>query len=312
MGEARKVGRQGWTALAILVLLGAAAAWWRGHAVPTVPLPGGDGGGLPRAAAESEGFDAVAMTSALELARSEGMQAFIVSRHGHVVLAEYANGLGAQSRSRATGDFATALVALAAGVAREEGLLDEHAVAAFDPARIASAIATASKQSYPQFLSRAVWKPVNAANAVIDLPATGAPVPADCCVLARTGDWMRIAELLLQGGRFEGTQVVSAQWVQKMIEPRDARRTQGSGVWLASSARGAEPFASDGVFYLKGEGRSRLWMAPALQTAVLFVAAGDESSGWDETRLPNRVFRALGVVPSTSTHDSLNDLVPGH
>jgi hypothetical protein len=131
-------------------------------------------------------------------------------------------------------------------------------------------------------------------------------------MVARVSDWMRIAGLLLDGGRFEGTQVVAPEWVQRIPEARDAARERGWGVWLAGSARGAEPFAADGVFYLKGSGRWRLWMAPTLDVAVLLAADGVADERWDETRLPNRVFRALVQRPAIPGHPSLGDSVPGH
>ena len=150
-----------------------------------------------------------------------------------------------------------------------------------------------------------------AADAAIELAVAGAPAPADCCLRARVGDWMRVAMLLLDGGRFEGTQVASADWVRRIPEAYDAARERGFGVWLAGSARGAEPFAADGVFYLKGNGRWRLWMAPTLDVAVLFAADGD-TAGWDETRLPNRVFRAVIPQATPADHASLGQIVPGH
>jgi hypothetical protein len=304
-----------WGALVLLLALAAAAAWWLGHggrwrALPTVAVRGGDGGGLPRATPAAEGFDAAALDAALALAREQGLRAFIVSRHGHVVLAEYGRGLDAQAAADA-GGFAAALVALAAGAARAQGVIDDAAAGELEPSRLAAAIAAGAHLSYPEFLSRNVWQPINAAAAAIALPTAGAAAPADCCLIARVSDWMRVAELLLNGGRFEGTQVAPAEWVRRLPEPRDAGRERGFGVWLASSAHGAEPFAADGVFYLKGNGRWRLWMAPTLSVAVLFAADGDDA-GWDETRLPNRVFRALVVRPQIPGHPALGDLVPGH
>lgn len=316
MNRAGTRGGWRWSALVAALLLAGAAAWWFGHggrwrAAPTIAVRGGDGGGLPRATPAEEGFDAATLDAALALAREQGMRAFIVSRHGHVVLADYARGMDAQSAADA-GGFASALLALAAGAARGEGLLDDAAVADFDPPRLAAAIAAGAHTSYPEFLSRDVWQPLNAAVAAIELPAAGAAAPADCCMIARVSDWMRVAELLLNAGRFEGTQIAPPEWVRRMPEPRDASRERGWGVWLASGAHGAEPFAADGVFYLRGHGRWRLWMAPTLGIAVLLAADGADDERWDETRIPNRVFRALIVRPSIPGHPQLSDIVPGH
>jgi hypothetical protein len=311
--DTRRVAR--WSAALAALLLALAAGWWLAHGgrwskPPSVLVHGGDGGGLPRATPASEQFDAAALAAALALAREQGMRAFIVTRHGHVVLAEYAHGLDAQTAADA-GGFAGGALAMAAGAALSAGLVDAAQLTSFDPARLAAAMAAAAHLSYPEYLSRAVWQPVNAADATIELPARGAAAPADCCMMARVSDWLRIAGLLLEGGRFEGTQVAPREWVQRIPEPRDAARERGWGVWLASSAHGAEPFAVDGVFYLKGNGRWRLWMAPTLDVAVLFAADGT-AAGWDETRLPNRVFRAVVPRATIPGHPALNDIVPGH
>lgn len=293
----------------------AAAGWWLGHgghwrAPPTVVVRGGDAGGLPRATAAEEQFDAAALAAAVTLAREQGLRAFLVSRHGHVVVAEYAGGFDAQTRADG-GGFASAALALAAGAAFGEGLIDTLPAAPLDAPRLAAAIAAAARVSYPEYLSRALWRPVNAADAAIVLPSSGAAAPADCCLIARVSDWMRVAALLLDGGRFEGTQVAPPEWVQRIPVAQDAARERGFGVWLAGSAHGAEPFAADGVFYLKGHGRWRLWMAPTLDVAVLFAADG-AAADWDETRLPNRVFRAVVPQATVGGHAALDAIVPGH
>ncbi|MCC7463080.1 MAG: hypothetical protein IT480_11535 [Gammaproteobacteria bacterium] len=315
MSEAGKARAWPWVSALTLLAALAVAVWWHAHgghwlAPPRLIVHGGDGGGLPRATPAQEGFDAAALAGALALARESGMHAFLVSRHGHVVLAEYANGFDAQSSADA-GGFAGGALALAAGAAFAAGLIDTVPTAEFEPARLAAAIESAAQIPYPEYLARAVWQPINAADAAIELPAPGARAPADCCLVARVSDWLRIAGLLLDGGRFQGTQVASPEWVQRIAAAGDARRERGWGVWLAASARGAEPFAADGVFYLKGPGRWRLWMAPTLSVAVLFAADGAEA-GWDETRLPNRVFRAIIPRATPATDPALGDLVPGH
>lgn len=200
---------RGWALFAGLLLIGGAFAWWQGHGGPgrgvtTLVLHGGDGGGLPRATPAEEGFDPAALEAALSLARNEGMQAFMVSRHGHLVLAEYGQGIDPQAKIDA-GAFAEALAALAAGIAQDEGLLDEAVMADFNPPRLATLISAAAGVSYAEYLSDKVWRAVNAADATIALPAPGAAAPADCCVHARMSDWMRIAGLLLAAGRYEGT-----------------------------------------------------------------------------------------------------------
>ena len=93
---------------------------------------------------------------------------------------------------------------------------------------------------------------------------------------------------------------------------------EGFGIELAAAAHGAEPFATDDVFFVRGPGHWRLWLMPTLKLAVLFgsqsrsvtapVAASSAEAArlgagagaapvWDETRLPNLVIRAVAERP---------------
>jgi hypothetical protein len=129
-------------------------------------------------------------------------------------------------------------------------------------------------------------------------------------------DWMRIASLLVDDGRFEGKQLVPPGWVQRMARPVSLDAVRGFGVELPATARGAEPFAADGVFFVRGPGRWRLWLVPQLKLAVLFGAAAPAAAAptvWDETRLPNLVIRALSDRPmQRGDTTDLQRLVPGH
>jgi len=262
---------------------------------------------LPRATPESEGFDTVGMQRAADFARGNGAQAFLVMRHSHLVLEHYGHGVDEHSHVDG-GGFAELLVALAAGIAMRDHALPEPQVP-LACAAVAAQIAATSHMSYPQFLSRRLWQPLNAAAAQILLAAPSATAPADCCLHARPGDWLRVAELVIADGRFEGTQVLPAGWAQRVQQPGAQDQGRALGLWLASSARGAEPYIAHDVLFLRGPGQTRLWMAPRQDIVILLVAP--DGSGSDETRLPNMVYRALRESPS-GTHQNLGDLVPNH
>ena len=277
--------------LAVLAGLLAAAGIWHGHGARSasdgaVLISGGDGGGWPRADAGAEGFEAPALQAAGALAAQQGSNALLVMRHGHRVFEQYAGGEGADALIDG-GEMADTLLWLAAGIAVAQNGMAMPPAAPADTRHLAAAIAGASGRSYPQFLSRNLWQPLNAAPAQW-YPAT---------VRARATDWLRVAEMLLHDGRFEGTQVVPPGWVARQSQPREAS--------------GAEPFAAADMYYLRGPGATRLWLAPRFDLAVLRVAAAPPGAAVDETRLPNMIVRALRDRPA-SGGGSLNDLVPGH
>lgn len=268
-----------------------------------VVVAGGDGGGLPRATPEEERLHSVALEAATAEARRQGARAFLVMRHGHLV-AEYYRRSADATEPMDAGGFAGVLAAISAGVAQGEGVLSLRQSGPFDAAAMAKAIAEGSGRSYAEFLSQRVWQPMNAADARL--------IDAASSIAARIPDWLRVAALLLDQGRFEGADIVDESWVQFMRQPSPGAPQQGFGVQLASAARGAEPFAADGVFYLQGRDRWRLWMVPELELAVLFAGEADDGT-WDETLLPNQVIRAVtDRGGSRNGGTSLQQLVPGH
>lgn len=289
---------------------------------PRAAVPGGDAGGLARALPADERIDAASLERLLQEPVAASLAALVVMREDHLVFERYGQGYGADTMIDG-GHFAEALLAMVAGVAAQQGMLAPGTLHAFDPPALRGAIESGSKLRYETFLSRRLWGPINAAPAWIDLPAAGAPAPGECCFHARVLDWMRIADLLLDDGRFEGRQVLPPGWVQRMARPLSLDSVQGFGVQLGAAARGAEPFAASGVLFLRGPQRWRLWLVPSLRLAVLFGAApaGGGNAGAlatpaaasDETRLPNLVIRAVSDrPPQPADLSDLQRLVPGH
>jgi hypothetical protein len=306
-------------ALAALVLAGSWMLVAHGPAIARVEVAGGDGGGLARARPQEEHFDGPGLERALADPITDGLQVLIIMRDDHIVVERYRHGLDAESMID-SGRFAEALLALAAGIASHDGVLSAPAPSGFDPAALRIAIERGSSLRYETYLSRKLWSRLNATAAWIALPASGAATPADCCFHARVLDWLRVASLLVDDGRFEGKQVVPAGWVRRMARPVSLDAVRGSGVELPVTAHGIEPFAAEGVFFLRGPGRWRLWLVPSLRLAVLAGAAPPAQSptalpdaAWDETRLPNLVIRALSDrPPQPGDLTDLQRLVPSH
>jgi CubicO group peptidase (beta-lactamase class C family) len=308
-----------------LVALGIAELAYHRHlrqAALEVPVAGGEGGGLPVALPQDEHFQAGALEGVSADAAASGLAALVVMRDGHVVFARYGHGLSADSRVD-SGGFTSVLVALLAGVAVQEGAVSINSLGRFDTNSWSAAVERALHASYPELLAHKLWAPLNGASAWISLPAAGAAVPTDCCFHARVQDWVRIGELLADGGRFEGTQIVDANWVAAMRQPNSPDGRSGLGVELAAAARGVEPFTVDDMLFLRGRGHWRLWVAPSLHLVVLFGdAAGGTSSTsstvagesvWDETRLPNLVTAAITNRSAPQNAGSLlQQLVPHH
>jgi hypothetical protein len=322
-------------AAGVALLLALLALLWprfpgRQPGAARVLVGGGDAGGMARVSPLQEHLDSAALEDASRDTAAEGLQALIVLRHGYIVYERFGHGYDAGTVID-SGAFAQVLLALAAGIAAHDDRLPLQSLNGFDPVRVRDAIEAGTRQSYPDYLSQRLWRRLNAAAAWIDTPAPGAPgvrgvpgatapvpaavpaaVPADCCFHARVLDWLRVAAVLLDDGRFEGKAVVPAGWVERMRRPVSASGSEGFGVELASAAHGAEAFAAEDVFFLRGPGRWRLWLMPTLNLGVLFGSAS-QLPAWDETRLPNLVIRAVSErAPQRDTGSQLRQLVPGH
>lgn len=301
----------------VLVLLMLAGLGWYLQREPPLPPPpsellvrGGDGGGLPHATAADESMSGPAVDEALARALQQQAQAVLVMRHGHLVAEAYAPGFDRNSRADA-GAFAATLVAMNVGIVLTEGRMHAANLQSFQPERLAAILASESDMAYQDYLSTRLWRPLNAADASYSLARPGAAVVTGCCLTARIVDWLRVAEVLLADGSFEGEAVLPQGWVTRMRQPLLDNAHRGLGVYLASAAVGAEPLIDGETFFLRGGGRWRLWMVPSLHLAVLHAGPGS-SDNWDETELPNALIRAVLDRSARNTGNTLQQLVPGH
>jgi CubicO group peptidase (beta-lactamase class C family) len=131
-------------------------------------------------------------------------------------------------------------------------------------------------------------------------------VHADCCMWASIRDMVRVGEMLLNKGVFNGKQILPEGWVDEMIVPSKANVNYGMQIWLgneytqyrpydsrleAFSNIHNEPYKTEDVFYMDGLGKQRLYMVPSKSLVIL--RTGDNSREWDDSMLPNLFIEAL-------------------
>lgn len=277
----------GWTVVVAVCAAVGVWGWHVQHAEDTrgVLVAGGDGGGLPRAAPALEGFDESALRATAATAVTQGASALLVTRHGHLVLEQYGHGAEASTLVDG-GDLTFPLLIVASGVAVTQfGMSMPAPPLAADG--LAAGIAAASGKSYPEFLSRHVWQPLNATSA-----RWLAPV-----LRARAMDWLRVAELLMHDGRFEGRQITPRGWVAGHLDQISGPSAQGPLV--------------GGMIRLRGPGATRMWLVPSLDLAVLRVNATPVPGAPIDESLGRTISNELRDRPA-SGGSSLHDLVPGH
>jgi hypothetical protein len=62
---------------------------------------------------------------------------------------------------------------------------------------LALVLEKATRERYAEFVSETIWRPIGAGDAWFWLDHPGGTAHADCCLISRQGDWIRIGELLL-------------------------------------------------------------------------------------------------------------------
>jgi CubicO group peptidase (beta-lactamase class C family) len=187
---------------------------------------------------------------------------------------------------------------------------------AADPQLLALTVERAARERFAEYVSRALWRRLGAADAWLRLDRPGGLPHADCCLLAHQGDWIRIGQLLLGDGNYRGAEVIRPGWVRLMRTPTQADPGYGAYVRLAArAARGEEPFATNDVFVVEGAGGNRLWIVPSLQLAILCTGApAGRDATWSDSRIPNLIIRAARdyAPPPTRPGTDVSALVPGH
>lgn len=185
-----------------------------------------------------------------------------------------------------------------------------------DPQLLAQVIERATGMRYAQFVSEALWRPIGASDAWLWLDRPGGTAHADCCLLAKQGDWIRVAELLVKDGNYRGEEVIRPGWVARMLVPAKGNTAYGSYVRLGKvNPPGAEPYAVGDLFVVAGNGGNRMWVVPSMHLVILRMGRlPRRASDWDDSRIPNLVIRgARDSVPAQARPGTdISKIVPGH
>jgi len=182
-----------------------------------------------------------------------------------------------------------------------------------DPQLLALVLERATGKRYATYLSAVLWRRIGAGDAWLYLDRAAGAAHADCCMLARQGDWLRVGELLAGEGNYRGYEIVRPGWVQMMRQPAPANADFGAGLRLSARAGGGQsPYLSPDTFAVDGGGNF-LWIVPSLHLAVLRTASHARAD-FDESRIPNLIVsgaRDFVPVPARPGSD-LSRIVPGH
>jgi len=305
-------------AVVAVALIGAAFALFTKKTGEPVMVNVVAGPPQPRVPVGEAGLDPAVLQAAVAYAGKHHSTALIVGRGGHIVFEKYWG--GANIETVVDTGFAPALLALATGAAlndRQLAGLDVPASnyigdAAGDAAQatlrellagsreelsaaqsidlLAAVLEKASGKPYPQLLVEKVWQPLGGGDLEFRAGSTRLRpqgVDAGCCIRARVGDWMRVAEALAHDGVFEGNQLTPPGFVTRMLQPVHAESTHGYFTRVGGR------FAAHDLAWLEGTHQQRMWIVPSLKLTILRV--GDAAGpGWVEEMIPDTIVRGTG------------------
>jgi len=167
-------------------------------------------------------------------------------------------------------------------------------------------IERATGKRFSKYFSEKIWQPLGARDAFFFVDKQDGMIHTDCCMWASVRDVVRVGEMMLNKGVFNGNQIIPSGWVDEMLIPSKANVNYGMQLWLGNefveyrpydpgtttfANYHSEPFQADDVFFLDGLGKKRLYVIPSKSLVIL--RTGSNSSEWDDSKLPNLLIGAL-------------------
>ena len=174
-----------------------------------------------------------------------------------------------------------------------------------NPLILGLVIENATERPYTDYLSEALWKPLGAGDAWVQMDTAGGMARSYCCLDIPARGWLRLGLLHLDNGHANGRQVVPEEWIAAIRTPGPNNPNYGFLTWLGNehveqrvynskaTLRGyhSEPFAADDVAYFDGFGGQRVYIIPSADMVI--VRTGALATDWDDARLPNLLLAGL-------------------
>lgn len=171
---------------------------------------------------------------------------------------------------------------------------------------LALVIERAMGEPIQDILSERVWQKIGAGDATFQFDRPNGAARVMCCMRATPRDWARFGVLILNGGTWNGEQVLPEGWVDTMATPSPVNPRFGIGLWLGTPwvamrtywegqpgvIPHSEPFVVDDVRMMEGGGFRVIFTAPSEDLMILRLG-NSQNPAWDHSYLVNTYLRAV-------------------
>lgn len=174
---------------------------------------------------------------------------------------------------------------------------------------VAPLIERATGVRYADWLSQQIIEPLGAQGGSIWLNRTGGTAHSGCCSLLPAQSWVKLAQLILQRGKWGDRQLLATDFVDAMMEPTAENTFVGMAVYngrVYARYRGAthpdlgggtyhsEPYLTDDTYLLDGNGNQVIYIIPSRDLIIArFGDSPTKELGWDNAYLPNLLLAGM-------------------
>ncbi len=176
---------------------------------------------------------------------------------------------------------------------------------------VALVVERATGRRYAEFIGTEILKPIGAPGGEVWVNRPGGLAHAGCCTMLPAQSWLRMAILIMQGGKWNGRALLPAGYVASMKTGTAQNPYYGLGLWLAGpyvERRGfanparpvpktlhSEPYLARDLVLFDGNSNQSVYIVPSAKLIVL--RTGDtppKTPEWDNSVLPNTLLRGIG------------------
>jgi CubicO group peptidase (beta-lactamase class C family) len=162
---------------------------------------------------------------------------------------------------------------------------------------LGSVLERATKMSVPTFAQQHLFAPLAVERAEWQCSPTGTAMTGGGLAL-QSRDLLKLGQLYLDGGVWQGTRIVSEAWVKTSTRPHlrvDDETEYGYLWWLQTFASGGKTFAS---YLMSDNGGNKVAVFPALDMVAVITSTNYNTPGMHEQAervLSDYILAAVGA-----------------